>query len=181
MSAPRRSDGPSNGWMRNMADRLDIVNELESLAVHCRLPLMDIDARSRWMQTWCEDLAQFPLDAIKAACRAWRQGEDAKFPTPGKLLPLVRYSLPKPARTDVAERPWTWPSEADLATMTLRERRRQYLIMAGETRSKVGPMKADGTFPQPEFLAQAQAYRDHASDLAAQISRSAQHHDNSAA
>lgn len=164
-----------------MADRLEIVDELETLAVHCRAPLMDVESRSRWMASWCEDLQQFPIAAVRTACKAWRQGENSKFPTPGQLLPLVRYALPKPIRAESAERPWTWPSEADLAAMTLRERRRQYLIMAMETRGKCGPMDAKGQYPRPQFLTPAQAYRETAQDIAGQIGRAARRQEGSAA
>jgi hypothetical protein len=165
-----------------MADRLEIVDALESLAVHCRLPLMDIDARSRWTQTWCEDLLEFPLPAIQNACRRWRQSDNTKFPTPGQLLPMVRAAVrtPNPDATGHAK-PWTWPSDADLDAMSLEERRRNYLIMASETRGKAGPMNDAGEHPRPEWIGKARAYADEARRIAGYISRSAQKRSDSAA
>lgn len=157
-----------------MADDTDIMNELEALEAHCRAPIMDVGRRALWAKTWCEDLGEFPIAAIRLACRTWRQGDSQKFPTPGQLLPLVRNALPKPPVRQGHERPWTWPSEADLAGMTLRERRRQYLIMASETRGKAGPMNADGQYPRPEHVATAKAYLQTAIDIAGQIAKAAQ-------
>lgn len=157
-----------------MAERLEIVDALESLAVHCRAPIMDVDSKSRWMQTWCEDLMEYPIETIRAACRAWRQSDNTKFPTPGQLLPMVRAGLIKPVSEAANNRSWSWPSDGDLAAMTLREQRRQYLIMAHQCRGKAGPMGDDGQHPRPEWIGKAKAYDEEAKRVASLISRGAQ-------
>lgn len=158
-----------------MADGLEITDALESLAVICRPPIMDVEARSRWVQTWCEDLSEFPIEAIRAACREWRQGAKAKFPTPGQLLPLIRAALPKQESVSAPDIPWYWPTERELEAMSLREQRRQNLIMADVTRSKAGPMNDDGVTPQPEWIDQAKVYTNKAKRLQGLISRGASH------
>lgn len=166
-----------------MADRTEIVDALESLAVHCRPPLMSVDDRSRWMKDWCDDLRQFPGDAIRTACGRWRQGENTKFPTPGQLLPLVR-SIAKPAHRPAADdipTVWKWPSEEELSGMTLREKRRQYLIMANEAHGRAGPMGNDGNHPRPEWIATSKRYLEEAQIVAGQIARGAQKREDSAA
>lgn len=150
-----------------MAERPEIIDTLESLAVHCRLPLMDVDSRSRWMASWCEDLAEFPIGAIEDACREWRRSGATKFPTPGQLLPLVRTraTVGHGGQSQENNQAWTWPTDDQLAAMTLRERRRAYLIMATETRSKAGPMDREGKIPRPQFVEQAKAYTEEAARL----------------
>lgn len=157
-----------------MADRLEIIDALESLAVHCRLPLMDVDARSRWMQTWCEDLRDFPVEAIKTACRNWRQGEITKFPTPGQLLPMVRSALPRAKLEGSNNAPWAWPSDAELDAMPISEQRRNHLIMASQCRSRVGPMNADREHPRPEWLVRAAHHDSEVGRLNGLIARGAQ-------
>lgn len=162
--------------MLKMADRIEIVDALESLAVHCRAPLMSVEDRSRWMRDWCDDLKEFDGDAIRLAITRWRQSENTKFPTPGQLLPLVRMASKRnrsPADSD-NPRVWTWPSEQELEGMTLHERRRQYLIMAFEARGKAGPMSEAGEIPRPEWVVRSKAYLEEAQRIAGYIARGAQ-------
>lgn len=162
-----------------MAESGEIVEALEALAIHCRAPLMGVDDRSRWLRDWCEDLREFPISAVSAACKVWRAGDSAKFPTPGQLLPLVRAQCrqPKsPSDGDLNNRAWTWPTDDELDAMPLRERRRQYLIMASEAAAKAGPMNEAGEFPRPSWRGKARAYTDEARRIAEMISRGAQKH-----
>ena len=153
-----------------MAERLEIIDTLESLAVHCRLPLLTVDERSRWMEDWCADLRPFPVEAIKTACARWRTGESAKFPTPGQLLPLVRAVAPHGQTQDRgANTPWAWPSDDELASMPLRERRRQHQIMANVCRTRAGPMDAQGNHARPEWIERSRNHAHEASRLATVI------------
>ena len=156
-----------------MSHRAEIADALEGLAVHCKPPLMEVSAKVRWIETWCEDLVEFPIEAILAACKLWRQGDSTKFPTPGQLLPIVRRLASQGNRSE-RETAWTWLDHDQLDRMTLRERRRQYLIMGFETRSKVGPMGEDGSYPRPEFLQTAADYYAEANALRARLAAYAQ-------
>lgn len=159
-----------------MADRTEIVDAIETLAVHCRPPLMDVQGRARWIASWCEDMAEFPLSAISHACQVWRQGDNSKFPTPGQLLPLVRAQCRKPSAPSGARnnQAWTWPTDDELDSMPLTERRRQYLIMAHEAAAKAGPMQENGEFPRPSWRGKSAIYLEEAKRIAEMISRGAQ-------
>ncbi len=41
----------------------EIIDALESLAVHCPPKLMTVEDKSRWMADWCEDLRDFDSGA----------------------------------------------------------------------------------------------------------------------
>lgn len=157
-----------------MADSIEIMDAIKSLSVHCRAPIMDVDDRSRWLQTWCEDLAEFPLDAIRSGCRTWRQSDNTRFPTPGQLLPLIRAATSTPRDSSPNNKSWSWPTDDELASMTLREQRRQYQIMASQCRGKAGPMDNNGKHPKPEWIGRAQGYDAEAQRVAGLISRGAQ-------
>lgn len=142
-----------------MASKSEIVDQIEALALHCRPPLMAVEQREMWMRDWCADLAEFPTDAIANACRKWRHSGDAKFPTAGKLLPLVRESLPVEKGEPV--RVWAPATEAEYAQMTIREKIRENTILSHEAFTKAGPMfrndggmgvKARGTHLQPDEM-----------------------------
>lgn len=164
-----------------MAEPSEIIDAMEALAIHCRAPLMDVESRARWMRDWCEDLKQYPGDAIRAATARWRQGESGKFPTPGQLLPLVRAASPQAPQAGVIDtRAWFWPSEDDLASMTLHERKRQFTIMAVECRGKAGPMNDAGVHPRPEWLVKARNYDVEAKRIAELMARGAQKRESEA-
>lgn len=131
-SAPKPADESS------MADKSDIIDEIERLTVHCRPPIMEADLRAGWLADWCADLAEFPIEAVRLAIRDWRHGGQSKFPTPGQLLPLVRARLPaqKGPKVEV----WREPTEDEYRAMTVREKIRHHHIMAHEAGVKAGPM-----------------------------------------
>jgi hypothetical protein len=138
--------------MLKMADRNEIIDALESLAVHCRPPLMSVEDRSRWMADWCEDLKNCDATAIKTACQRWRMGSDRKFPMAGQLLPLVRaVTVSTPSSSDTEEQ-WRPLSDAEYESLSLREKVRHHRIMASECRIKAGPMWRNGTHAEPEQL-----------------------------
>jgi hypothetical protein len=122
-----------------MASRTEIINEIEALEAHCRAPLMAAEAKGRWLQDWCSDLAEFPIDTIRAAIRDYRQSGATKFPTPGGLLPSIRAKLPLERKGDIP-REWAPISEAEYDELSLREKIRHHLISASAARRKAGPM-----------------------------------------
>jgi hypothetical protein len=154
-----------------MAEKTEIADAIEALAVHCRPPLMSVDQRLLWLRDWCTDLAQFPLDAITTACCKWRHSGSAKFPTPGQMLPLVRDSLP--VEKAVAVRPWSPAGQSEFAAMSVREKIRELTILAHQARTKAGPMfrnttprgvtaKVSGKHLGPEDM--SVAYRGHTAE-----------------
>lgn len=126
-----------------MAERTEIATEIEALAVHCRPPLMEATARALWLRDWCEDLAQFPIEAIRVACRKFRGSGATKFPTPGQLLPLIRAEAQEaaPSQKIVA---WQPLSDAEYDQLSLRDKIRHHRILAHEARRKAGPMWRNG-------------------------------------
>lgn len=133
-----------------MADRDEITTEIEALTTHCRPPLMDVDARMLWLRDWCEDLASYPIEAIRKACRQYRMGGSAKFPTPGQLMPLVQSHMPSEShgRTEV----WRPLTDEEYRGLTVRQKHRHQLILASEAGGKAGPMfrNAGGTPGKPK-------------------------------
>lgn len=126
-----------------MAERNDIAEQIDALAVHCRPPLMSVEDRSRWTADWCEDLKEFPIEAIANACRRWRQGTNTKFPLLGQLLPLVRAGNPQGADTGKLQ-PWRPISDAEFNALPLRAKIRHHQILAHEARNTGGPMWTEG-------------------------------------
>lgn len=61
--------------------------------------------------------------------------------------------------------PWKWPTDADLAGLTLREKRRQHQIMANECRNRAGPMGADGKHKRPQWIERAILHQQEAAKL----------------
>ncbi|MCR5876948.1 hypothetical protein [Phenylobacterium sp. J367] len=120
-----------------MAEKTEVYDAIEALAVHCRPPLMSVEQRTLWLRDWANDLAEFPLDSINTACRKWRHSGTAKFPTAGQLLPLIRESLPVQGERVQIWRPAT---ASEYAAMSLREKIREHTILAHEAGSKAGPM-----------------------------------------
>lgn len=121
-----------------MAEKPDIIDAIEALAVHCRPPLMEASQRTAWLNDWCSDLAEFPLEAVANACRKWRHSGATKFPTAGQLLPMVRESLPVEKRGAVHA--WRPATDAEFRAMSVREKIRELTILAHEARGKAGPM-----------------------------------------
>lgn len=121
-----------------MAQRTEIDTELNALSVHCRPPIMEVEQRALWLRDWCSDLAEFPIEAIRIACRKYRQSGATKFPTPGQLLPLIRENQPG----ETTERLSAWrPAEAaEYRDMTVREKIREHQILSHEAYTKAGPM-----------------------------------------
>lgn len=147
-----------------MAHKPEIMNEIEGLSVHCRPPLMEANQRTSWLQDWCNDLAEYPIGAVRVACRKWRLSGATKFPTPGQLMPLVRENLPAEKREVVRE--WTPADEDTYRAMTVREKIREHQILAQQAYRKAGPIyrntsgsgpisKASGVRLEPSQMSEA--------------------------
>jgi hypothetical protein len=123
---------------------IEIVDEIERLAVHCRPPLMQVEQRESWLRDWCDDLAGFEIEAIRSACREWRQSGAQKFPTPGQLLPMVRKRTAGPRADGGALQPWRELSDGEYEALSLRDKIRHQRILAAEAYRKAGPMWRNG-------------------------------------
>lgn len=121
-----------------MAERTEISAELNALSVHCRPPIMEVEQRALWLRDWCNDLTEFPIEAVRIACRKWRQSGSTKFPTPGQLLPLVRENMPEEKREFA--RTWSPAGDDEYRAMSIREKIREHQILAHEAYTKAGPM-----------------------------------------
>lgn len=128
-----------------MAERTDIAAELNALAVHCPPRLMEVEQRALWLRDWCEDLAEFPIDAIRQACRKYRHSGATKFPTPGQLVPMVNAAMPAEHRE--RESVWRPLSDAEYEALSLRDKIRHQLILAHEAGLKAGPMFRNTSVP----------------------------------
>ena len=131
-----------------MAERAEIAEEIEALAVHCRPPLMSLEDRSRWLSDWCEDLQEYSIDAIQHACRKWRMGTSPKFPMLGQLVPLIRAADHQGVKGDKVQA-WRPLSEDEYRSLTLREKIRHRQILAHQARTKAGPMWTEGDKGRP--------------------------------
>jgi hypothetical protein len=151
-----------------MAERTEISAELNALSVHCRPPIMEVEQRALWLRDWCSDLAEFPIEAVRIACRKWRLSGATKFPTPGQLMPLVRENLP--TEKGEAAREWSPADDAEYRAMSVREKIREHQILAQQAYRKAGPMfrngsasgapmsKASGTHLTPEEMPASHAH-----------------------
>lgn len=147
-----------------MASPNEIIDAIETLAVHCRPPVMSQEERSRWIASWIEDLRNFPADAIQAACRRWRNGTDRKFPLPGQLKPMVEaadQTNVKPVDTAA----WRPLSPAEYEALSLRDKIRHQNILAHECRLKAGPQsKGLQSIPAADMPPQWHTWRRQAED-----------------
>jgi hypothetical protein len=124
-----------------MAQQTEIISEIEALAVHCPPRMMTTEARALWMRDWCSDLSSFPVSAIRAAFTSWRNGDNARFPTPGQILPMVRANTPRQEGPKIrAPDPWAPISDAEYELLSLSEKVRHQLILAAEAGRRAGPM-----------------------------------------
>lgn len=127
-----------------MTDMNDIIDTLESLALHCRPPLMSVEDRSRWLRDWCDDLREFPIEATRQAAMKWRRGDVQKFPTPGQFLPMVRAFVGAGGAAPQVAEPWKPIGDEAYDRLTLTEKIRHQRILANEAYGKAGPMWRGG-------------------------------------
>lgn len=137
-----------------MASISEIRDLLESLATHCRPPLMSPEERSRWLADWCTDLSEFPTESVKIACQRWRTGTSTKFPTPGQFLPLVR-SVTSLGPQSATPQAWAPISDEAYEVLTLREKIRHQEILASEASMKAGPMWSRSGAVHPDDMPSA--------------------------
>lgn len=66
-----------------------IAAMIEALAImYPQQGRTDADDKIR-ARAWLEDLADYPADAIKAACTEWRRSDTSWMPTPGQLIAKI--------------------------------------------------------------------------------------------
>jgi len=126
-----------------MADRTEILNEIDALSSHCRVPLMSVEQRTGWMRDWCEDLGQFRIEDIRRAFRDWRQSGNTKFPTPGQVMPILR-RLNDVGAPEAKLVSWRELSDPEYAALSLSEKVRHHLILANKAEVAAGPMWRHG-------------------------------------
>lgn len=146
-----------------MATRIETLAEIEALETHCRAPLMTTDARARWIADWCNDLAAFDVETVRAAFWDWRLSGATKFPTPGQIIPMIRAKQPI-QRSGEKNGPWRELSDREYDALSLRDKARHQRILAAEARRKAGPMfkntshdirNAAGNFIAPQDMPNA--------------------------
>lgn len=135
---------------------------------------MSVDARALWMRDWCDDLSSFPIEAIRAACRKYRNSGATKFPTPGQLVPMVRGEAKQEPDAPKMQ-PWRPIEDAEYETLSLRDKIRHHRILAHEARRKAGPMWRNGKpCPAEEMPDTWRAWNrqaEHHEDEAARLSK----------
>jgi hypothetical protein len=71
-------------------NRKDLAAMIEGLsALYPQAATSETDDLIR-ARAWLADLAEFPSDAIEAACIAWRRSPERWMPTPGQLIEKIR-------------------------------------------------------------------------------------------
>lgn len=122
-----------------MAEKHEVIEAIESLATHCRPPLMGVEERVAWVKDWCSDLQDFPIENVRLACQRWRQGEDRRFPLPGQLIPLIRATLRQGGDSGRPE-PWRPLTDQEYWDLPVREKIRHHQIMVAQAGFRGGPM-----------------------------------------
>jgi len=128
-----------------MANRDEIIEEIEGLEVHCRAAVMTMTARAKWFSDWCNDLAKFPIEAIRDAFKDWRQSDNVKFPTPGQMLPMIKAKLRKPEDATAKAVKWEPLTSANYHEASIEDKMKHHRIMAERARFDAGPMYRSGT------------------------------------
>lgn len=71
-------------------NRKDVAAMIEGLsALYPQAATSETDDLIR-ARAWLADLADYPSDAIEAACIAWRRSPERWMPTPGQLIELIK-------------------------------------------------------------------------------------------
>lgn len=151
-----------------MAERTEIAEALEGLAVHCRPPLMSVEDRARWLADWCEDLKDFSIEAINAACSSWRMSAEAKFPRQGQFIPMIRLAAQDHA-TGEDEAPWRPLTDAEYAELSLTDKIRHQRILASNALDQAGPQ--DMHTPAAEMPEKWRFFRNRGAEHLAEADR----------
>lgn len=155
-----------------MATDIEIRGELEALGTHCRAPLMETNQRALWLRDWCADLAEYPIEAIRTACRRYRNSEATKFPTPGQLIPMVKSAAKPELRAGVKALPWEPATQEAYEALSLTEKIFENRALAKIAYRKAGPMWKHGRPATPEELGPVwRAYNDQAVAYEAEAAR----------
>lgn len=124
--------------------------EIEALSSHFPTRAHTPAEHDRWLSDFVADLGDLDETAVRRGCAEWRNSKTGRFPTPGQLRKVcaayVR-QLPAPP-----PQPWTAPTDAEYATLTLAEKIRTHTVLALEARMKAGPMWKNARPAGPDEL-----------------------------
>jgi hypothetical protein len=127
------------------ANKAEIFDELEALSAHYVRVIRSPDQQERFYRDYLEDLTDYPLGAVKAACKAWRHSDSTKFPTPGQLLRFVRANAERDRdRAQPRIDDWRPLSDDEYERLSLYDKIRHQTILGNECRAKAGPMWSGG-------------------------------------
>lgn len=155
-----------------MATDIEIRAELEALSTHCRPPLMETNQRALWLRDWCADLAGYPIEAIRTACRRYRNSEATKFPTPGQLMPMVKAATTSERDASAKALPWSPSAQDAYAKLSLADKIFENRALARIAYRKAGPMWKHGAPATPEELGPVwRAHTDQAKAYEAEAAR----------
>jgi hypothetical protein len=116
-----------------MASQTEISDELQALSLHYFRMVRSPEDHERWIADYAEALKVYPVEAIRAGCRAWRESAADKFPKVGQLLPYVRdAAAPKAERT--VTRAWEPPTQEEYDALSLREKMRQQSLLGTQAK-----------------------------------------------
>lgn len=136
-----------------MANGIEIIKELRALEQHYTFKVVrSPEDQERFLRDYVADLREFDIKAIETGCARWRQSGAKNFPTSGQLLPFIQAASPR--SHGEKPQPWRPLSDAEYATLSIREKIRHQTILASEAKLKAGPMWREGKPCPPENLSE---------------------------
>lgn len=125
--------------------RSEIIDELDALSTHYPRGPRSPDQHMRFLEDYLDDLKDFSLEQVRAACRRWRQSDATKFPHSGQLMGAARAERGRDLGDNT---PWGRLTDADYEALSLPEKIRHQRILASEARGRAGPMfhNVDGSW-----------------------------------
>lgn len=117
-----------------------IIEELQALQAHYPRQARATDEEQRWLRDYVEDLHACPDDAVRYACRRWRQSGARKYPTSGELLSFAQQFQPRGDANETRKTPpWGPVSDYEYDAMTLAEKLRHQTILGNHAQFTAGP------------------------------------------
>ncbi len=138
-----------------MANPIEIANEIRALQAHFPHRRRSEEEEERFLADFLEELKGFDLEAVRAACRRWKLGDNAKFPTVGQLVSMARISLSAatPAQALGGRRMETWSptiiSQAEYEKMPLGAKVRELRLQANHYENQASSLR-DKSKPRSE-------------------------------